>query len=360
MRNRFVSLAALCMAPVLVAQDDKKAPPGAGMQMPSDPKTKEHEALKAFVGDWDTTCKMSAMPGVPGMEQPQTSTGPEHSELICNGLFVKSIVNGTFAGKPFQGLMVLGYDPHQKKYTSVWVDNQEGCSCTGTATHDAQKKTWEFSGQTPHGPMRSVIAFSDADNSKETCYMKGPDGKEAVTMEITRKRAKAAAAAGATAAKTAPKAPTPEHEQLLKSVGEWDAAMKMHMVPGQPPMEAKCTETVVPVCHGHWLWTDYRGQVMGAPFEGHGLVGYDTNKKQYVSFWFDSMSAPYMASTGTCDPATKTVKMTGKGVDESGKPMTTDETITWKDENTRVLNMEFKTDQGPMKMEITYTRKGKS
>jgi len=360
MKIRLVCLAALCTAPVLFAQDDKKAPPAPAMQMPPDPKAKEHEALKAFVGNWDTTCKMSAMPGVPGMEQPQTSTGPEHAELVCNGLFVKSVVNGTFAGKPFQGLMVMGYDTNQKKYTTVWVDNQEGgCVSTGTATYDAAKKTWEATGESEHGKMRSVITFTDADNSKETCYMTPPGGgKEAMVMEITRKRAKSAPA-GDASAKTA-KPPTPEHAELHKTIGEWDAAMKMTMAPGMPAMEAKCTETVAPVCHGHWLWTDYRGDVMGGPFEGHALVGYDTKKKQCVSFWFDSMTNSYMHSTGTHDPATKTVKMTGKGIDANGKPVTTKETVTWKDDNTRVLNMEMTGEQGTMNMEITYKRKGKS
>ncbi|HEU4418436.1 MAG TPA: hypothetical protein VFT55_05825, partial [Planctomycetota bacterium] len=72
MKTTTLCLAAILAATFLPAQDPK-AP-----AQPPNPKTKEHDALAMLVGNWQTTCKMNAMPGVQGMEKPSESTGTEH------------------------------------------------------------------------------------------------------------------------------------------------------------------------------------------------------------------------------------------------------------------------------------------
>ena len=356
-------VAALCVAlPTLVAQEAKKnAPPATGeMQAPPNPKTAAHDALKAFAGTWDCTTKMTEA----GSDKAVEAKGVERAELVCNGLWLKSLVTGELAGAPFAGVWVLGYDPSKKVYVGVWGCNTEPAPCQSEGRYDAKTNTWEFTGSGEMGSFKSKLVMKDADNSVETCECTDPSGKPS-TMVITRKRAKAVAAdAGAKAGK----APTKEHEELLKCVGEWEGTFKMAAQPGaaakepkdakETPTEAKCTEKVIPICEGHYLWTNYAMDFMGGPYEGHALVGYDATKKRYVSYWFDSMTPTFMASSGTLDPKTRTLTMTGTSVGHDGKPRATKEVDTWKDDNTRHMAMEMKGDNDTEGFEITLRRKG--
>jgi hypothetical protein len=350
-------LTVLCAAigaafPTLVAQDQK--PPAAG-EMPN-PKHKEHDALQALAGNWDFEMKMDAMPGVKGMEEAIESRGTEHAELILGGLWLKSVVNGTHKGEPFQGIWLAGYDPFQKHYTGLWIcsDDEDCGPSTMTGTLDERTRTWTWNGKCPSGEMRSVFAFRDDNTSVETCYMKTPDGKETKCMEMTRKRAKAPAAVEASA--KAGKAPPKEMAQLHKDIGEWDAIVKCS-APGQPASEEKGTERIAAVCNGRWLWSDFTGQFQGAPFEGHGITGWDANAKKYVSFWFDSMSATCMPTSGVFDASGRTCNLEGKCVCPEGKPMSIQQTVDWKDANTRSCNMRFETGGEVSTMTIAYTRK---
>ncbi len=356
MKNHVLFLAAtFAAASVLTAQDDKKQPADAAQQKPADPKTKQHDALKALTGDWDCVMKTSAVPGVPGMEKASESKGSEHAELICNGLWLKSTVNGIYQGAPMEGVWIAGYDPHKKVYTSVWVSSceQDTGACTLTGRYDERAKSWEWNGTTPHGAMRSTLAFKDQDTTVETCYMVGLDRKETQCMEITRKRSKTAGAKEAAA--KAPKL-SAQQEAMLKEVGVWDATVKA-MPPGQPTTEEKATEKITAVCDGHWLWSDFNGQFMGMPFEGHALYGYDAAQGKCVSWWIDTMSPVAAQTSGAFDPAKETCTLEGSSVDENGKPIAIKEVITWKDDNTRHLQMEFKGADGTSKLEITYKRK---
>jgi hypothetical protein len=154
------------------------------------------------------------------------------------------------------------------------------------------------------------------------------------------------------------KAPSPEHAVLLETVGDWQATFTMAPQGGAAPTEVKGTEVVVPVCGGHWIWTSFSMPWEGKPFEGHGLIGYDPAQKKYVSFWFDSMSPTAMQASGTYDPKTKTCTMTGTARDKDGKPLTTKEVTTFKDDDTRHMKMECKGAE-PESFEITYKRTGK-
>src|SRR5262245_56618091 len=106
-RTALLVAASLAALPLLSAQEDKaKTAPPAGQAMP-DQKTKEHDLLKGFVGNWDVTCSGE----MPGEAKPGESKGSERAELICKGLWLKSQLSGEFGGQKMQGLWLLGYDP---------------------------------------------------------------------------------------------------------------------------------------------------------------------------------------------------------------------------------------------------------
>ena len=152
--------------------------------------------------------------------------------------------------------------------------------------------------------------------------------------------------------------PLPEHLQLKKSVGTWDCVCKYGMAPGAPMMESKGTSTEH-MLGDFVLVQEFKGDMMGMPFTGIGLVGYDSFDKKYFSTWCDSMSSQLMVSQGTADEKSHVVTFTGECKDPSGKPMKARMTLENKDDNHRLFAMyvpgpdgkEFKC------MTIDYTRR---
>ncbi len=348
-----MSLACFALAGLAGAQGEGEKP--AGMEMPN-PKHKEHEALARLVGEWDLSMKMQAMPGVPGMEEPIESNGIERAELVCNGLWLKSTITATHKGRPFTGIWLAGYDPFKKIYASYWVssDPNETGWATMDGSFDAATNTWGWKGVSPAGETRSAFVMNGSDASVESCFLKTPDGKEVKFMEITRKRRAKDAPAAPTIADEASSAP--EHLELRRGIGSWDAVVKSQH-PGQPPSEDKGTELVDLTCGGRWLWSDFTGQMMGMPFEGHALVGFDPSKKKYVSLWIDSMSATAAELSGDYDAEKKVFSSSGKCLCPLGKPMTMRERSRWKDDATRELEMSFEQDGVTSTMQITYRRR---
>jgi hypothetical protein len=106
------------------------------------------------------------------------------------------------------------------------------------------------------------------------------------------------------APKFAPPAPGPEHAVLAKDVGTWDGAVTIRM-PGTPPQESRGVSVNRLVCGGLWLVMDFRNETTG--FEGHGIFGYDPQKKKYVGTWIDPMRTFLAPMDGTWDAASKTM-----------------------------------------------------
>jgi hypothetical protein len=146
------------------------------------------------------------------------------------------------------------------------------------------------------------------------------------------------AAGIASAQAPAPPRPGPEHEILKGDVGTWDATVESFMTGGPTPMVSKGTETNVLV-GGLWLVTDFKADMMGMPFLGHGISGYDPHKKKYVGTWVDTMSSGLGISESTWDAATKTMTGTHEGPDPSGQLQKMKAVVVYKDPDTRVFTM---------------------
>jgi hypothetical protein len=132
------------------------------------------------------------------------------------------------------------------------------------------------------------------------------------------------------AAQEAPTAkPGPEHQQLKKLEGTWDAVMKM----AQSPQPMAGVAAYKMECDGMWLVSDFKMDAPDFKFQGKGLDGYDQHKKKFVSVWVDSMSSAPMSFEGTYDAASKTTTMTGVGVGAGGKPENFKTTTKHTDDN---------------------------
>jgi len=153
--------------------------------------------------------------------------------------------------------------------------------------------------------------------------------------------------------------PGESHKMLAKSAGTWSAAISMWMAPGTQPTTATGTSTNEMIMGGRYLQTKNTGNMMGQPFEGNGIIGYDNVKKVFIYSWIDNFGTGIETLTGTWDDAGKSINFTGTMVDPaSGKDVPIREVWKMVDDNKQVMEMyasmngkEFKT------MEIQFTRK---
>jgi hypothetical protein len=157
------------------------------------------------------------------------------------------------------------------------------------------------------------------------------------------------------------KAGTPgaPHKAMAASVGTFDAKVKSWQAPGQPPTEEAATATRTMALDGRVRVEDFKGSMMGMPFTGHGMQGYDNVTGKYWATWNDSMSTGLMVSEGTCD-AKNACTFKGSWNDPVKKTKVTSRMASkWTSPTTEVFEM-----WGPGKdgkefkmMEITYTKK---
>ncbi|MEZ5966950.1 MAG: DUF1579 family protein [Planctomycetota bacterium] len=354
MKSIRIPLLISLLAPVAAAQDGAPTPPNA-----NDPA---YAPLKAFVGTW--TCDVNYLG--------TSSKATETFEPLCNGLFMKSIVHGSFNGQPFHGLSIWGYDPQAKNYVNVWVDSTGTTPAWSTATYDATTKTMTSSSEMGGMKMRGVLKWTSPDAFEEKTYnLQGDKQVEHMTIKRTRAKAGAATAvsdAASVAGETkvqAEKAATavaepvttnPASNDLLKTVGKWDVVMKV-MGPDGTAMEFKGKESNSAACNGLWVWSDFHSDdFMGTPFTGAGLLGYDPSTKKYTSVWVDSMSPHITKLSGSMDAKTKVLTCKGMSKDPAGNEMPMQESTTWTNDDARICRFEFGSGEQTMKMELHYTR----
>jgi hypothetical protein len=157
------------------------------------------------------------------------------------------------------------------------------------------------------------------------------------------------------------KAGTPgaPHQALASTAGSYDLKIKSWNEPGGPAMEETGTATRTMALGGRVLVEDVNCSMMGMPFTGHGMRGYDNVSGKYWSTWTDSMSTDVMVSEGTCD-AQKVCSFTGTWSDPIKKgPVKARMTSRWTSPTTEIFEMYGPGRDGKeMKMmEITYTKK---
>jgi hypothetical protein len=158
------------------------------------------------------------------------------------------------------------------------------------------------------------------------------------------------------------KAGTPgaPHRALAATVGTYDLKIKSWHAPGTPPMEDTGTATRSMALGGRVLVEEVSSSMMGMPYTGQAMMGFDNVTGKYWSTWNDSMSTGIMVTEGTCDVEKTSCAFTGSWNDPIKKaPVKARMTTRRTSPTTEVFEM-----YGPGKdgkemkmMEITYTKK---
>jgi len=152
--------------------------------------------------------------------------------------------------------------------------------------------------------------------------------------------------------------PGPEHKMLSNMVGEWDGEISMWMDPSQPPQTTKGSVKYEAIFGGRYIVGDFSGNMMGMPFSGMDITGYDNVKKVFFSSWIDNMGTGIMYVEGTYDKDSNTLTYHGETVDPMGNKTKVREVVTIIDKDHSKFEMFMDMGTGEMKsMEINYSRK---
>jgi hypothetical protein len=103
--------------------------------------------------------------------------------------------------------------------------------------------------------------------------------------------------------------PAAEHARLREQAGAWKVHSTFYMDPdpSAPPMECEAKETIE-MFGDFWLRGVYESEFMGQAFRGQTMMGYDPEKKEYVSTWLDTMSPTYFDLRGNYEGDTLVMK----------------------------------------------------
>lgn len=97
------------------------------------------------------------------------------------------------------------------------------------------------------------------------------------------------------------------HEFLKNFAGKWDVTTKSWAQPGAEPAVAANHAASEMILEGRYLKTNFKGTMMGQPFQGLQIIGYDNLKKKIITFWIDSTGTSFYLLEGTLDLKNKTI-----------------------------------------------------
>jgi len=111
---------------------------------------------------------------------------------------------------------------------------------------------------------------------------------------------------------------TADHAHLKYYVGVWDVTTTMWTFPGTPPQTSKNRYDAALILGGRYVQMKFSGMMMGQPFEGLQIIGFDNVAKKYTTLWIDNTSTSFYLTSGTLDASKKVMTETGNWTD----PMT--------------------------------------
>jgi|SRR6185436_7780627 hypothetical protein len=152
------------------------------------PGPMQTDFMKPLTGTWKTVTTTYMGP------KPETSEGTCTRSMVLGDRFLESKHSGVFAGVPFEGMELLGFDTRKNQFSSVWIDNMGTSMAVSTSgSYDAATKTLtinsSFDDPVSGKPMAYKMVTHVIDPNKHVFTMvENKDGKDVTDMEITYTR----------------------------------------------------------------------------------------------------------------------------------------------------------------------------
>lgn len=150
--------------------------------------------------------------------------------------------------------------------------------------------------------------------------------------------------------------PGAEHAAWMNTAGTWTCEAKEVQFDGSTKV-TKGKEVRTALFGGRFLKADFEGEMMGQPFSGIALTGFNKATKKFEMIWISSMDTAILFMTGTEKEAGKTWEFSGPWTGPNGmkgKTRVVVKKISDDQDTTEIYN---DMGMGEMKsLEIAYTR----
>ena len=150
-----------------------------------------------------------------------------------------------------------------------------------------------------------------------------------------------------------------ENHALLKPlIGKWKSAIKTWESPTGMPQTSEGSSTAMSLYDGRFVMEDLKSTMMGMPFQGMSVTGYDNLQKKFCIFWIDNSSTAFFLFMGTYDPMKKAFTYTSKWTMPMGQVWDVRMVIrvVSNDEHVQEMHVTMPGMKEYKTMEITYTR----
>ena len=105
--------------------------------------------------------------------------------------------------------------------------------------------------------------------------------------------------------------PGPGHKALEAFQGDWKAEVKCFHEGGAPQV-SQGTEKSRWILNGRFLEAEFHGEMMGKPFTGRSLLGYDNTKQTFNSVWVSDIQTSMFTSEGKGENGNKVITLEGR------------------------------------------------
>jgi hypothetical protein len=153
--------------------------------------------------------------------------------------------------------------------------------------------------------------------------------------------------------------PGPAQQKLAKLVGEWTTVTKFTAPDIPKPDETTGTAKLSMVLGGRFLHEENSGTMMGQPYSGARLTGYNNDAKQYEASWTWTMSTAILRMAGKSNDDGKTINFDASFAGANGEDtrMTVIVKVIDDDHFTVDINGKYPDGSAGPRLETTYTRK---
>lgn len=145
-----------------------------------------HRRLEPFAGTWTAKVKMWMDPKA----KPAESEGTSEVKWGLGGRFLEQRHQGTFMGKPFEGIGFTGYDNYKKKYNGTWMDTAGTMIMNSLGSVDQSGKVFTFQSTVDDAitkkpqKIKAVAKVIDQDHNTYEMWAPAPDGKPYKMLDI--------------------------------------------------------------------------------------------------------------------------------------------------------------------------------
>lgn len=311
------------------------------------PEPGASDLLGRMAGTWDATMQIAS----PGDDPPLVINGTEVAVLGGGGTWLVSDFRSQLEGRQFQGHGILTRDPRTGRYRRVWADATSPAFWSSEGTYDGATESltmWIETTDSAGRPVRwrEVITWKDDDTRTFTMYVPGPETREAAGIAIVyRRRTDPGGGPPAGGLPLSP-APGPEHALVARVAGVWKASVDSRTHSSRTSRTSRATETGTLCCGGMFVVADLAGEGRGEPLSGHGLLGYDPQKRKFVHAWIDTGDRVLSLAEGDYDAGGRTLRLLASLPDGQGGTIVRREVLEWKGPDQRVRRMFVGGDDG--------------